>query len=233
MSYLKIILSLVFITSCTTASKNTTKNELAKKLFDIFDRQASEISDSQIASIADKRPDLVRPFNLAVYFKQPNQKAGWRWESKDREGLLAALPENKQSVKNAFELINTLGKKVELSELRLMAAQQGADALLVIQGVGQVESKANGLALTYFAVLPMLFANGNDIKSAFVTQAALWDVRHSSIHFGAQSEGDWEMKRPLVFGQYDRALEKAKEESVMELERKLSKQLTQIKSTII
>lgn len=67
------------------------------------------------------------------------------------------------------------------------------------------------------------------MKSAFVTQAVMWDVRNAYVHLGTQSEGDWVMKRPLAFRQKDRALEKAKEESLLELQKRLSQQLGQIK----
>ena len=99
--------------------------------------------------------------------------------------------------------------------------------------MGEVETNANGVALFYIALVPMLFANGNDVRSAFVTQAVLWDVRNSYVHLGTQSEGDWDMKRPLAFRQNGRALEKAKKESLLQLQKRLSLQLGQIKVGVI
>lgn len=55
------------------------------------------------------------------------------------------------------------------------------------------------------------------------------DIAKRLVHLGTQSEVDWMMKRPLVFRQKDRALEKAKEESLRQLEKRLSMQLGQIK----
>lgn len=228
MKFITMTFLLFLGSACAVASKDSMKNDIAKRLFDLFDRHTAGLSDHQIAAVRDKRPELPRPFNLAVYFKQPDQKADWRWTRKDKDGVLATVTA-KKSVKYAFELINTSGSNEELESLRLMSAQQGADALLVIQGVGEVETDANGLALSYIALVPMLFANGNNVKSTFVTQAVLWDVRNAYVHLGTQSEGDWMMKRPLAFRQKERALEKAKEESLQQLEKRLSMQLGQIK----
>lgn len=228
MKFMTIIFFLLLGTSCAVAPKDKMKNDIAKRLFELFDRHTAGLSDNQIAAVRDKRPELPKPFNMAVYFKQPDKKADWRWTREDKDGVLRTVG-SKKSVKYAFELINTSGKDEELESLRMMSAQQGADALLVIQGVGEVETDANGLALSYIALVPMLFANGNDVESAFVTQAVLWDVRNAYVHLGTQSEGDWLMKRPLAFRQKDRALEKAKEESLQQLQKRLSMQLGQIK----
>lgn len=232
MKLMLLTVLLLLSASCGSTRQSTLKSDIARRLFELFDRHTSGLSDGQIASVRDKRPELIGPFELAVYFKQPDKKAGWRWTKEDKDGVLTTVTK-KKSVKNAFELINTSGKEEELEGLRLMAAQQGADALLVIQGVGEVETDANGMALSYIALAPMLFANGNDVKSAFVTQAVLWDVRNSYVHLGTQSEGDWNMKRPLAFRQKERALEKAKEESLIQLQKRLSLQLGQIKAKVI
>lgn len=217
-----VVMTLILSTSCTTVRNSKIKNDIAKRLFDIFDRTTSGISDGQIASVADRRPQLPKPFELAVYFKQPGEKENWRWSSQDKAEVLSAIEKNRGTVKRAFELINTGSKEEDVKGIRLMAAQQGADAVLVIQGAGEVKSDANGLAATYIALVPMLFVNGNNVKSGFVTQAVLWDVRSEFVHMGLQSEGDWTMKRPLAFRQKDRALDKAKEESIDQLEKKLS-----------
>lgn len=214
---------LLLFTSCATVTNAKIKNDVAKRLFDLFDRHTSELSDKQIASVADRRPELPRPFNLAVYFKQPSKKENWSWNQKDRNDILSALSGRKDVIRKSFELINTGGGTEDLKSLRLMAAQQGADAVLIVQGAGKVRTDANGLAVSYVAIVPMLFANGNDVKSGFVTQAVLWDVRHSVVHAGLQGEGDWNMKRPLVFRQNERALSKAKEESIEQLEKELRK----------
>lgn len=155
MKILSLALMMMLFSSCAVVTKNKMKNDIAKRLFDLFDRTTSGLSDNQIASVRDKRPELPKPFHMAVYFKQPQKKEDWRWTREDRDQLLASVA-TKKSVGRSFELINTSGNDEGLENLRLMAAQQGADALLVIQGVGEVQSDANGLAISYISRLCFL-----------------------------------------------------------------------------
>lgn len=219
------ILLILFITcSCARVTENKMKQDITKRLFDLFESTTAEISDGQIANIANRKAVLPENFNLAVHFKKPANE-DWNWSQEDRREILSSIRNQDKKIGKTFELINTSGKDEELKSLRMMAAQQGADALLVVQGASEVNSEPNGMALTYIALVPMLFVNGNTVKSAFVTQAVLWDVRTSNVHLGAKSEGDYSMKRPLAFRQKDRAIEKAKEEALKDLRQELSKQL--------
>lgn len=54
------------------------------------------------------------------------------------------------------------------------------------------------------------------------------DVPESVIHLGSETEGEWKMKRPLFFKQEDRVVNKAKEESLLHLKERLSKQAAEL-----
>lgn len=110
-----------------------------------------------------------------------------------------------------------------------MAAQQGADTLLLVRGASQMEGGLNAKALSYIALVPMFFVEGNNVQSSFVTQAVLWDVRKPFVHLGVETEGDWSMERPLVFRQKERALTKSKEESLHSLSRKLNSEMNHLR----
>ncbi|WP_408095536.1 hypothetical protein ACJVC5_10890 [Peredibacter sp. HCB2-198] len=228
MNYLLPLLLLLALTGCSTTKKeDKLKNEITQRLFDLWDKTIGDsVSDSKTASIANKKVELKRPFELAIYFKQPDKKEDWRWTREDKVFLQNKLDDNKNIVKRSFELINTAGTE-DIKALRTMAAQQGADALLIVQGKAEVESNLNAAGLSYVVLVPTLFANGNTVTSAFVTQAVLWDVRDSVVHLGSETEGEWKMKRPLFFKQEERAINKAKEESLLHLEEQLTKQATE------
>lgn len=224
MRYMIILLLLIYSVSCTSSSREEKlKNEITERLFDLWDRTMDSVSDESTAKIADKKLELQRPFEMAIYFKQPDKKELWRWTREDKEYLHRELASNKKIVKRSFELINTAGNE-DIKVLRTMAAQQGADALLVVQGKTEVESDLNATGISYVVLLPMLFAPGNNVSSAFITQAVLWDVRSPVVHLGVESEGEWTMKRPLFFKQKDRAVNKAKEESLERMQEQISKQ---------
>lgn len=218
-----LLLLVIISTSCAQVQHKKMKEDITKRLMDIFETTTGEISDGQIASVADRKALLPKDFNLAVHFKKPVNE-DWSWTQNDRREILSTIRAKEKKIGKAFELINTGREDEELKSLRMMAAQQGADALLVIQGASEVNGPPNGMALTYVALVPMLFVNGNTVKSAFVTQAVLWDVRTSNVHLGAKSEGEYSMKRPLAFRQKDRAVEKAKDEAMKDLNEQLNRE---------
>lgn len=205
-----------------------TNKDFPERILDLIEKQAdkltSEISEEKVVNSAK----LPEQFNLAIYFKPPDAAEKWNWSRHDKEEVTEALENLKQNkIHRTFELINTTGQQ-EYTELRKMAAQQGADAILVVQGISQVDSSFNPWAWSYLVVAPLLFVDGNDVSGVFISQALLWDVKKPYIHLGVQSEGEWTMKRPLAFKQRNRAVQKSREKAMNTLTFKLKKNFQEV-----
>jgi hypothetical protein len=199
MKYAYLILMLVCM-SCATAPKKP-KSEgavFAKRLFSIFEDMAKKQLGSQDSEkeLAVTKASLPTHFDLAVYFIPGSDKQSWEWERKTKDEVMAQLTASK-TTKQVFELFPTKKQINDPMELRQMAAQQGADALLLINGAAEVSITANAKAMSYVAIVPMFFVEGNTVQGKFLSQGILWDVRRPIIHFGLESEGSWEMERPL------------------------------------
>jgi hypothetical protein len=224
-----ILIMLCLTTLFNACSSNKQQEEkgmvFAEKVFDIWkDFTKSQLEDEN-SQIVINRTKLPASYKMAVYFINPeNKNQNWRWDRSEKNEILSTI-EKKQKASQVFELINTTGKNNDLKALRYMAAQQGAEALLLIRGMAKVESNMNAKALSYIVLVPMLFVEGNNINSTFVSQAVLWDVRSAFIHFGVETEGNWSMERPLLFGQKERAIKKAKAEALSSLSQKLDSKL--------
>lgn len=215
--------------SCASKRPQDKGFQFAEKVFDIWKDFTKKEMTGKDSEISIKRDPLPQSFAMAIYFVPPeNKNQNWKWSRKEKEAFIESLTQTKRTSR-VFEMINTIGKEGDLTSLRFMAAQQGAEALLLVQGAAMTETPMNAKALTYLVILPMLFVEGNNVKSTFVTQAVLWDVQKPYVHLGLETEGDWEMERPLIFRQKDRAIEKSKEESILELSRKLKMQITRSK----
>lgn len=218
------VLLLVVLSSCAS------KKDLNQKVLILFDDYKKAIAESEVYRAAHEKPQLPKKFALAVHFKKPYSKTKskqvWDWTNKDKELVISAF-ENNPNIGRTFELIKT-EKIVDIRSLRLMAAQQGADALLEVEGLSDFRSDLNPSAISYLIILPVFFVNGNTVHGEFTIQAVLWNVERPFIHMGAQGDGDWEYKRPLAFRQPKRAIDKAKEESLNILHEKLKKQLSLI-----
>lgn len=225
-SILIMLCLITLVCACSSKKQQEEKGMVfAEKVFDIWKDFTKGQLEEQNSEIVINRTKLPDTYKMAVYFIDPEDKGqNWRWGRSEKNEILSTL-EKKKKPSQVFELINTTGKNNDLKALRYMAAQQGAEALLLIRGMAKVETDMNAKALSYIVVVPMLFVEGNTVSSTFVSQAVLWDVRSPFIHFGIETEGDWTMERPLAFRQKDRAIEKSKEEALDSLSQKLEKKL--------
>lgn len=225
---MKYLLLLFLMMGCATQKKA----HIADRIFDLFEDYTKVISDAQIKRTAAEKPVLPAKFKTAVYFKEPDSQSRnpqeWKWTQKDKDFIINSLRSAKSKAGKVFELINTDKKQEDARNLRLLAAQQGADALLLIQGVSEVETDPNAMALTYVAILPAFFVNGNEVEGKFLTQALLWNVEEPFVHAGVQQEGEYVHKRPIAFRQIPRVIRKSKEESLAGLSEKLSKEISEI-----
>ncbi|MFL5783118.1 MAG: hypothetical protein ACJ76H_00830 [Bacteriovoracaceae bacterium] len=221
-----LLSSLLILFSCSSSPKDSNDNhfKVVEKVFDMFKGLQKSVEGGDSSELSVAKAHLKNQSRIAVYFVPPEKNTNWKWGYKEKELFLHSLESNKKTEK-AFELIGLDNKSVDPGTLRTLAAQQGADALLLVRGSPNVQSHLNGKAFTYLLVIPTLFVNGNDVESTFTSQAVLWDVRKPFVHLGVESEGEWEMERPLAFRQKDRGLAKAKESSLMTLSRKINSQL--------
>jgi hypothetical protein len=229
MKMIFLLASIVLLQSCAFKKKEPS---IANRIFDLFEDYSKVIKETQVRKASDERPVLPQSYRVAVYFKEPEEKAKspqkWKWTQEDKDKIMSSIQGKKTKVGKVFELIDLGSKEKDAKSLRTMAAQQGADALLMIQGLSEVDSDANGLALTYVALVPALFVNGNHVDGSFVTQALLWNVDEAYVHLGVQNEGDYSHNRPIAFRQIDRVINKSKEESLEGLTKKLQTEFSQI-----
>lgn len=229
---LPFLLLSFFASSCASQKKESDVGfGFAKKIFDIWKDVAKEQlprTGGGGGEINIDRAKLQMPYSMAVFFLPATEKdQDWKWQRSEKDQFMASLDDEKNTSR-VFELINTSGTVSELSDLRYMAAQQGADTLMLVRGLSNTKTPANGKAASYVLLLPMLAVKGNNVESTFTAQAVLWDVKKPYVHFGAEAEGDWQMQRPLLFRQTERAERKSREEAMMMLEKKVHKEVTRL-----
>jgi hypothetical protein len=109
--------------------------------------------------------------------------------------------------------------------LRLVAAQLGADALLIVNGEGEVKMHLNGWGWTYIALFPMLFAPGTVHDALFMINAAMWDVRSGFLYLTADSEGAQQQVRAPVNADGSEVLDAAKSIAITSVRDEISKRI--------
>ena len=220
--------SFIFLLLFSCATKENRQANIAEKVFDLIKDYQKSFDEKQTVALMVDRKQLDQPVRMAVYFTKTARNRelskNFNWTYGEKEKFIDSLDKSPK-IARVFELIRINGMDEDIRSLRLMAAQQGADTLLIVQGAYDVETNLNASALSYLLVVPVFFVKGNNVKGVFVSQALLWDVKSPIVHLGVQGEGEDMEKRPLAFRKPELVIGTAREESLQILSRKINNEL--------
>lgn len=171
------------------------------------------VTNSDVQRALELKPQLTFPFRLAVYLQpgsmnvtskewSPNHgytqsssdPAGtkdWRWEGEDKDQILSAAEKLKSDgvISDVFVIPQAKVSKNDVEGIRLAAAEQGADAVLVINGVADVDRYNDYAAVLYLTIAGMWLVPGTHAYSLFVLDGAMWDVKDRYLYLSVESEG--------------------------------------------
>ena len=197
------------------------------------------VTDKEIVAVLNKKANLPKPFHMALYFKE--QRTGhhganqnWRWDAADKELIVSSI-KNSDLDKSLKEIsVVPSSNSEDIKALRLAAAQQGADALLVVSGISDVDTYCNNAAWSYLLLVPAFFVKGNEADSLFIAQASLYDVRNEFLYFNAEAESEKKFKYPGFLGPNDKKLvSEAKNIAIKELSTEVIKMIAGRKTSDI
>lgn len=206
-----------------------------------FDRGAlrSEITDQAVVTEDDikralaARPQLPRPFKLAIHCappKVPERRYGdsWKWLGDDKQKLLEMGAELK--ARGVVSEVLLLGEAIvegsDNKAIRLAAAQAGADAVLILKGIADVDSHLNAWSFTYLLLVTIYFVPAVDLDSVFLASASMWDVRNQFLYLSVETEGTAKEARSLMLAHVrDRVIKAAKSAAVAAMADELSARL--------
>jgi hypothetical protein len=187
--------------------------------------------DKEIENAYNKKPNLPKPFKVAVYFKSPKEGYNipkWRWTEQDKELFEDVAKQLKSDgiVSDVFPIVSSIVTNEDLRSLRLVAAKHQADALLIISGGTQIDRYANNLGWTYLFIAPVLFVPGSEADTLFVSNATLWDVKNEYLYLTTEAEATKNETYVPVWGRNDKDLvNDAKVESLTKLKNELVKMI--------
>jgi hypothetical protein len=101
-----------------------------------------------------------------------------------------------------------------LKELRLAAAQHGADAVLLLKGAYQTDSYLNPAAVLNLTIVGGFLAPASHRDTLFLVQAGLIDVANGFLYASAESEGEAGIIRPTFIIEEKDAVEPAKKKAI-------------------
>lgn len=221
-----LLSALLLITSCTT-SRGFNRDNLKQQLDNKTSIDESEINQAQSA-----KAKLPRPFKVAIYFQEPGksevERIDWSWSDEDKQRILKTVEKFKSNgeISQSF-MLNTKAHP-DVKSLKQAAAKQGADALLVISGINDLDKYNTELGWTYALVLPTLFVPATVSDIIFISRAVMWDVRYDFSYLTAESESMINRRYPAVFRTDKKQNLEAKEESIKGLQEELGKRLNNL-----
>ncbi len=123
-----------------------------------------------------------------------------------RSGYGSAVP----GCRHAGDCLAAIQQTVR--EIRVAAARQHTDVVLIYEVVGQGEASSNPLAVTNLVLLPMFFMPSQDVAAEGRAQAVLLDVRNGYTYgFASAVVEDAAFKLATLAGASDATLEVADE----------------------
>ena len=178
-----------------------------------------EVNEGEVAAAFALKPQLPRPYRLGVYFRpnpDPSDEPEWRWDPEHKRAILGLAKALRASgeVADVFAIDPTTAVADDLRAIRVAAARHGADAVLVVSGSNEEKQALNGWAISYAALLPMLFAPGSELEVRFSAHAEMWDVRNEYLYLSAAAEEERHQQRALSWIDSEAAIEQAQKASV-------------------
>ena len=225
-----VILSLSILSGCAT-SRGFNRTELREKM----SAKDPTVTDEDIKKTLALKPQLPKPFKLGVIFQAPEMRgnqgaARWMWSEDDRKKILAALDSLKTSheVSDVFVVSDATISETDLKSLRLAAARHGADAVLVVAGISDIDSYNTKWGWTYLALVTTLFVPASTNDALFLARATLWDVRNEFLYLAAEGESMKKETHPAAFTDERRQVEESKADAINALSLELSKRIGSI-----
>lgn len=148
---------------------------------------------------------LPAPFRLAVYFVEHDfplrrniRKA--EWIGSDKAALIDHLAPLKRegAVTDIFLLTDSTIRGHDIRKIRVAAARYGADAVLIVNGVGAVDRSNNAYAALYPTVIGAYLVPGTVGESLFIVKGNVWDTRVDRLYIRQAAEGHARMAGPAM-----------------------------------
>lgn len=146
-----------------------------------------------------------------MYYKKPANKTSpyfhyglknsIKWDSKDKELFEWYLSDLVTSgkAKEVIRLNDSIVEGSSVESLRLGGARAGADALLVVNAISDVDRYNNSLGITYSLLVTAFFVPASELDSLVMLNATMWDVRNGYLYLSTEAEHVEHQTRPAYF----------------------------------
>ena len=228
MRNLLAVLLVLMLTACAS-SRGFDRGSLRGQISD-----QKQVTEEDIKKVLELTPQLPSPFRLGIYFTSPS--TGWRygntwsWLGQDKDNLLAIGTElkNRGIISDVFVISDYIVEGNDKKAIRLAAARAGADAVIIVNGVCDIDRYNNALGYTYFLLITPFFIPGTEADGLFMANATMWDVRNQYLYLSVEGEGTAKETNPAFFIDEKRIIKSAKSAALTNLKSELSSRIARI-----
>ncbi len=215
----------LLLSGCATASQGFDRDAMRAVIQSPAEPARQEVAGSALAAA---QPPAV-PFRLALYFVPQTFPAHRslrpaEWMSIDKERLTGWLAPLRQEgiLSEILFLVDPTIRNAEVGTIRQAASRYGADALLMVQGVGGVDRYDNGYAALYPTLIGAYVAPGTHSDALFLITGTLQDVRSDWRGETQTVEGHAEVVGPTMTVEDRQVLARAKQAALDELGQRMA-----------
>jgi hypothetical protein len=207
-----LILAAVSFIFTACASHGFDRGQLKQGLGD----EPKTVTDQDIKTALAQQPQLKFPFKLAIELRSGEcYECGDAWREDDKQQIMSWGQQLKQSgVVSEMFLVPDVFAKKDLKDIRLAAAQQGADAVLVVRSVSGTDEYMNPASFLYITIVGAWIVPGSDVDALVMLRGAMWDVGNSYLYVTVESEGESHLVKPSMLLDRNDAIEAAKKNAL-------------------
>ena len=204
--------------------------------------QALEINDADIKLALEKKSQIRFPIKVAVQmtaetypYKRPELDGSdtdqWRWTVKDKEQIEVWAKDLIEAgiVSDMFVMSDVISQGSDVKSMRLAAAKHGADAVLLIKGVAQVDDYLNPAGILNLLIVPGFFVSGSNKDVLLMMKGAMWDVGNEFLYLSVDAEAEVKNKGPTFRFKENDAIDKAKGKALASFGKELKKRMKALK----
>ena len=196
--------------------------------------ESLQMSETDIDQVVEPRPQLNFPIRIGVYFslETPRYREYFQtrlWDAEDKRDILSmAEPLKKDGViSDMYEIADLVVPRPDFNTLVRAAGRQGADTILIIKGLSEVNSYVDPLSVLYLTIVGMWIVPASHWDAIFEIHGDLWNVGNVYLYLTVKTMGVGKIRRPIALmdDASNEAVKLAKEDGIMNFRKELNQKI--------